>query len=134
MSEHTESAPMDAETLEALRGSIAKWEAIVAGTGKDEGPNNCPLCMRFNKGFLKQQYYYPDMCAGCPVAAFTGFPGCEGTPYDGIENPDNDTFGSDAEFDQHVQALQKEELAFLKSLLPKDSESDERVALENKND
>src|SRR5262245_41236356 len=33
---------MDDETLEALNGSIAKWQAIVGGTGEDEGAENCP--------------------------------------------------------------------------------------------
>jgi hypothetical protein len=28
---------MDKHTLRALQGSIEKWEAIVAGAGKDEG-------------------------------------------------------------------------------------------------
>jgi|HubBroStandDraft_1064217.scaffolds.fasta_scaffold13341_12 hypothetical protein len=31
---------MDAKTLIALQGSIAKWEAIVADTGTDEGCSN----------------------------------------------------------------------------------------------
>jgi len=42
-----ETVPMDAETMAALKGSIAKWEAIVAGAGKDFGASNCPLCRKF---------------------------------------------------------------------------------------
>lgn len=122
---HTESVPMDAETLEALRGSIAKWEGIVAGTIVDEGPTNCPLCKRFNKLFLGRQYTYPDMCTGCPVANFTGFPGCEGTPYDDLESLDPDDFESDADLDLRTRELQQQELKFLKSLLPQEPVTDE---------
>jgi len=35
---------MDAKTLKALKGSIKKWEKIIAGTGVDKGGDNCPLC------------------------------------------------------------------------------------------
>jgi hypothetical protein len=38
---------MDAETLEALKGSIKKHENILAGTGRDKGQKNCPLCQMF---------------------------------------------------------------------------------------
>lgn len=57
---------------EALEGSISKWESIVAGTGVDLGPQNCPLC---------QKYYCVD-CRGCPVFEKSGKTHCEGTPYD----------------------------------------------------
>lgn len=40
---------MEAETLIALQGSIAKWQAIVDGTGTEQGPANCPLCLKFNR-------------------------------------------------------------------------------------
>jgi hypothetical protein len=33
--------------MKALDGSIEKWRKIVAGTGTDEGPDNCPLCQRY---------------------------------------------------------------------------------------
>jgi len=38
---------VDAKALEALKGSIKKWERIVEGTGVDEGADNCPLCELF---------------------------------------------------------------------------------------
>lgn len=62
---------MDDSTLTALKGSIAKWEAIVAGTDIDRGPDNCSLCWMFWK----------NDCIGCPVAESTGETCCEGTPY-----------------------------------------------------
>ena len=92
---------MPAATLKALRGSIRKWEGIVAGTEEDYGEDNCPLC----KLFLKKD------CEGCPVSARTGKGSCFGTPY-------RDTlraFGKEA-YDTAAQA----EVDFLKSLLPRD--------------
>lgn len=62
---------MSSETLEALLGSIAKWRGIVAGTMKDEGQDNCPLCQTFYRGD----------CDGCPVKEHTGEELCQGTPY-----------------------------------------------------
>ena len=95
---------MDPKTLAALRGSIAKWQAIVDGTGTDQGPKNCPLCQMFLKG--------PPRCADCPVYEKTKVTGCGITPYDDFifAEEDDDTAGM-------VDAAQAE-LAFLKSLLP----------------
>lgn len=61
---------MNAKTLKALRGSIEKWERIVAGTGVDGGESNCDLCQ-----------VYLD-CSECPVQIRTNLFGCRGTPYD----------------------------------------------------
>lgn len=58
---------------EAIRGSIAKWEAIVAGTGTDQGSTNCPLCVLF--------WDAPNHCSGCPISEWSGQSNCEGTPY-----------------------------------------------------
>ena len=105
--------PMDAETLEALKGSIAKWEAIVAGTMEDEGVDNCPLCQRFHACFRTLP---GECCQGCPVDAFSGR-GCAKTPY-----VDWGQFGVDkVSTDEHRAAAQAE-LDFLKSLLPKESD------------
>ena len=41
---------MNKKTLTSLEGSIEKWEAIVEGTGVDNGVNNCPLCQLFIGG------------------------------------------------------------------------------------
>lgn len=103
--------PMDAETLEALRGSIQKWEKIVAGTGSNGGAYNCPLCLKFNtalNGGTKCR------CFGCPVFAATGQHGCNGSPYERYEELEDDGDLNEEE----MQEVAEEELAFLKSLLP----------------
>ena len=63
---------MDKKAVKALRGSIKKWERIVLGTGEDLGPQNCPLCKEYLRGFS---------CDGCPVYKDTGEPFCDGGPY-----------------------------------------------------
>jgi hypothetical protein len=92
---------MNAKTLKALKGSIAKWEGIVAGTTEDEGNLNCPLCTLFYRGG----------CFGCPVMEKTGLDSCNGTPY--LEYADGDDLGKDT-----LLGLAQDELDFLKSLLP----------------
>ena len=57
---------MKASTLTALKGSVAKWKAIVAGTGADHGTKNCPLCLVFYEGPAVKI-----ACDGCPVAKKT---------------------------------------------------------------
>ena len=98
---------MDKRTRTALEGSIAKWEAIVAGTGTDEGAENCPLCQLFFTRRGPQQLF----CEGCPVKERTGQPCCEGSPYqEWSENP----HASGDEAKRIAQA----EVDFLRSLLP----------------
>lgn len=126
---HTTSEAMDAETLEALRGSIAKWEGIAAGTEIDQGSENCPLCRLF---------YESAFCAGCPVMARTGHSDCTGSPYDQwhIANPwprdedGNRVYNRPATTDQHRE-IARAEVDFLKSLLP-DALSDDLKTLGNK--
>lgn len=114
-------ATMDPETLEALKGSIAKWEGIVAGTATDQGERNCPLCRQF-----------PTMtCDGCPVKARTGRSNCLGTPYYSewmrLEEPDVRGCGCRKCKGERValtdvgRSAAKAELDFLKSLLPGDA-------------
>lgn len=95
-------AAMSKRMLKALRGSIAKWEKIVAGTGSDMGADNCPLC---------KTYAPPPQihCGACPVAAKTGRGECRGTPYSQFRR-------ASSESERHEAA--KAELAFLQSLLP----------------
>jgi hypothetical protein len=113
-----ETVPMDAETLEALRGSIAKWEGIVAGTDKNDGPYNCPLCLKFNSCIEGSRNYVEPptglvVCDGCPVQAATGKNACGGSPYEAYEE------GEDEELDEEEMiSLAQAELDFLKSLLP----------------
>lgn len=92
---------MDAKTLEALRGSIRKWERIVEGTGDDEGPDNCPLCLLF---YGHRDDFRP-ICDGCPVKDASGKKGCSNTPYD------------DYSYSPTTENAQRE-LDFLISLLP----------------
>lgn len=96
---------MKPETLEALQGSIKKWELVVAGTGENRGCDNCPLCERFSG----------DYCVSaddekCPVAIKTGCTECVNTPYYeckwGFSTKPEDVAAAQAELD------------FLRGLLP----------------
>jgi hypothetical protein len=59
------------EVRQAIDGSIAKWQAIVDGTGSDQGVWNCPLCGLF----------YEYKCFGCPISTFAQASSCDNTPY-----------------------------------------------------
>lgn len=72
---------MDERTLTALKGSIAKWEGIVAGTVENRGFHNCPLCARFHPEATNRSYRGPHVCEGCPVKDKTGKSLCRGSPY-----------------------------------------------------
>ena len=72
----------DADTVARWRGSIAKWEGIVAGTHEDGGANDCPLCQRFNLWLSEDPRVG---CDGCPIYEHTQQTGCGGTPYDEFE-------------------------------------------------
>jgi hypothetical protein len=102
---------MNAETLEALKGSIRKWESIVNDDGKDKGADNCDLC----------QLFYGDECCGCPICLKTGEIYCRETPHDQWVNHGENEF-IDKEyfkvFDDKSKELAQAELDFLKSLLP----------------
>lgn len=101
---------MDKKTLKALKGSIKKWEKIVAGTGTDHGQSNCPLCKKFYD-------YEKDTCHGCPVYQNSGAMGCAGTPYDDFSDWDMENWGEP--MDEEGIRLAMAELDYLKSLLPK---------------
>lgn len=98
---------MDTKTLEALRGSIHKWEKIVAGTGEDLGCKNCPLCQLFHTTSDIDQ-----LCDNCPVFENTKERFCGGSPY--IEYAD-----ANSKEDKDIAA--QAELDFLRSLLPADA-------------
>lgn len=102
------SETMDAETLAALRGSIAKWHAIAFEGGSDMGYENCPLCARFLAGRDK-------VCEGCPVARAVDSRGCTGTPYDEWDAHDDNNGLADT---PEKVALAVAERDFLISLLP----------------
>jgi hypothetical protein len=111
---------MDALTLKALRGSIAKWEAIVAGTGDDKGHLNCSLCQIFHT--LYRDDADSASCSGCPVFERTGETFCDGTPYGDYINA-FDLGAGPGEIDRLAQA----ELDFLRSLLPDSEHPSPRV-------
>ena len=101
---------MDARTLKALKGSIAKWEGVVAGTTQGKGGDNCPLCKIFAAD--KPLEY---QCAGCPVFSRSGYRWCHATPYIAFaESCNSEGMASTSPARQAARA----ELAFLKSLLP----------------
>lgn len=104
---------MNAITLEALKASIEKWErntrvrnTMNASVYSDE----CPLCAMFDPDGNKQ-------CAGCPVRDRTGQPHCIGSPWERAYMTRKS--GNAVAF----RAAARDEVAFLKSLLPQ-SEGD----------
>jgi hypothetical protein len=105
--------------LDALIGSIRKWEAIVRGTGEDDGGKNCQLCRKF------YDTSEAGPCIGCPVREKTGFYGCVNTPYEDWVAHQGEAHAKDA-FPHYVvqgcdecKRLATAELDFLKSLVPK---------------
>lgn len=109
---------MDADTLEALRGSIAKWEGIVAGTTKNHCADNCPLCHKFNFSFTGARR--AQSCKGCPVMERTGRQFCDGSPYEDYEDMEERVEEGYAE-GAALKPLAIAEVDFLKSLLPKEA-------------
>ena len=55
-----------------FKDAIEKWESILLRGGEDQGTRNCAFCAR---------YYHDNGCAGCPVSTYSGYEGCESTPY-----------------------------------------------------
>jgi hypothetical protein len=108
---------MDERTLEALKGSIAKWEAIVAGTGLDGASDNCPLCHIFHPDFSNVE------CDGCPVYERTDNRYCGNTPYvEWVKAGGRKGVTVSALGDAGKLAAQAE-LDFLRSLLPAEAVS-----------
>src|SRR3954470_10835225 len=119
---------MDDRTLEALRGSIAKWEAIVAGKQADRGGRDCPLCARFCPSRRWSNLYLvwrKHDCEGCPVLGWSGARHCWGTPYDAWSvhqrlhhrGMTRRAYPGCPSCERRAQA----ELDFLRSLLPADA-------------
>ena len=97
---------MTPEVIEALEGSIRKWQGIVAGTEVDKGAQNCALCQMF---LLRRK-----SCKGCPVSAATGHSGCRQTPYDAFQDFDCECEDHDPDLIKAAQA----EVDFLIGLRP----------------
>lgn len=113
---------MNPETLEALKGSIQKWQTIVDGTGADKGGFNCPLCKSFRiecRDALGRK---------CPVAIAANNINCLDTPYVAFEcfedehNFSGRPIPKDLPPELHAEAvrLAQAELDFLISLLPEE--------------
>lgn len=82
------------KTLEAIEGSIKKWEDIIGGYERNCGYHNCPLCHKFHSVFVPQNY-----CEACPIKQVTGKSGCLRTPYcDYEETPSTSNAEAELEF------------------------------------
>ena len=104
---------MDNKTLEALKGSIEKWEKIVDGSGVDRLNANCPLCALFIN----------HICRGCPVRDKSKDSGCRNTPYQAWsehQNGEHDRYTDRKVLCSTCEPLAKTELEFLKALLPEE--------------
>lgn len=107
---------MNKRTLKALQGSIAKWQAIVDGTGVDKGIKNCPLCLLFNN----DDTFIAHVCVGCPVMERTGKRFCRDTPHEKwVANcKPSDELNVWVPGGERGLEAARAELDFLKSLLP----------------
>lgn len=115
---------MDARTLEALKGSIQKWENIVAGTDADRGAENCALCAMFADNMDDEG----GECEGCPVKKAVRASGCTRTPY--FDYSHVTQWSENGQYRVPRQGLEdaarvaaQSELAFLRSLLPPEEAS-----------
>ena len=98
----------------ALEHSIVKYEWLLRWAKRHMGDsmptasgNSCSLCYMF----VERQNNVLSLCVGCPVSVATGFPDCEGSPWEILEN---NYFGKPiTESTLHAIAA---EIEFLKSL------------------
>jgi hypothetical protein len=112
---------VDQRTLRALQGSIRKWQAIVDGTGTDEGCTNCPLCEEFAGECDPDATNEDGDCHGCPVKAATGRSQCEDSPYYDfrrVMKQAGKSVRTDRATSEREIAAAQAELRFLESLLP----------------
>jgi hypothetical protein len=107
---------MNAETLDALKSSIAHWRRMRDDRKCEEGPGatGCALCALFLTEVNK--------CLGCPVYERTGLPLCRGTPYKEARAFWWDRLWNGRTWDAWQRAATKE-IRFLESLLPKKGQS-----------
>jgi hypothetical protein len=105
---------MTKTALKALKQSIAHWMRLASGKSKqneDTGRSDCALCAQFNR---VDQPHLTD-CAGCPIFKYTGRQYCAGTPFE-VADDMRDEYGL---LSPEFADAAENELAFLKSLLPK---------------
>ena len=106
---------MDAKTLEALKASIAKWERNAEATDTYDfriGEYDCPLC---------ELFLHPDHCECCPVFEKTSERFCRGTPYINASSALTWWVLGGARACDRARAAARDEVAFLKSLLPEET-------------
>lgn len=98
-----------ARTLQALKGSIKKWENITYNKGKDNGGKNCPLCQIFRKKIN---------CPNCPIKLKTKQDYCFHTPYTiwSIYFNIRSIYHDRIVFNEITKKLAKDELNFLKEI------------------
>ena len=112
---------MNKKARVALLGSIDKWNSILNFGGIDKGGINCALC-RYSADVDDS---FAGECASCPVYKRTGEVGCDNTPYEDWTR--HQTFEHLKHRDMKVRCpkcseLARDELIFLKSLLPDSSD------------
>ncbi len=105
--------------IQGLEASIEHWKENLerAKEGKIEeiktGPHSCALCQLYTS-FINKAVTALDTCTDCPVMEKTGLDGCEGTPYNEVD--DAISFYEEGKDKVIVEAVEKE-LSFLVSLL-----------------
>lgn len=103
---------MDARTLEALKASIEKWELNAVADSPLAyltGPEDCALC---------REFFWKTQCMGCPVREHTKLSVCDGSPYSEAYRAWSRWKDSGEVAKANAHAAAREEVAFLKSLLP----------------
>lgn len=112
--------------LQALKGSIEKWQGIVNGTENDDGAENCPLCKLYlhADGIDADEDEDEDTCLECPISIKVNDIMCGSTPYQDWANHhinDHECYGFPKIAECYdCKILAQNELDFLKSLLPKE--------------
>lgn len=97
----------------SLEGAIEKWQFIVDwlldNPGKtllDDASRTCELCHEYGT-YSNLSDGKRWACNGCPVANFTGYADCRGTPYDLYhDNPSLDNAMLELEFLQALREVQ----------------------------
>jgi hypothetical protein len=115
---------MSPDILAALQASIEAWEKKAKATDYHSirlGTDGCPLCqLLFDKD-------HPDgICGGCPVFERSGEDNCRKTPYGAVRVARYDWYDAinaanrkaTARAIAAFQTAARDEVAFLKSLLP----------------
>ncbi len=103
---------MKAETLKALKASIAHWRRLATGKnafGEEPYGDDCPLCDLF----YHRGEWMP--CQGCPVSKRAKDSSCRNTPWSDAAMAYR-KFGANSEIFHRAATKQ---LKFLQSLLPR---------------